>query len=337
MAWKLDPAGILTEAAAALVNDPLRMQDRPARFRVPEAKREYQMARLEKMYRTTTVGSSFYAEYSYAGRLTSGLTTEQKKRSDFLLSGRIPSGIAGFPVYWIDTASPESRTLITSYGNEGTAKDILELVALLVMLGIDHKDIQILCMYNGQRDIIQRSGKEAFGDNFTRPRNVDAFQGQEAKIIILDTTRSRSRERQKKLIIYPGEGKRLSQTKGYPPFTQQNSSFIRLKHKHIPVANEGAMVGFVKDEKRMNVAISRHRCILFIFGCHETLSVCPNWYQMAWWAMRNGNWFPLGVRTFVRYLAIGPQHWYPHRERELRTLEEARECKVAETGDTAVD
>lgn len=78
-------------------------------------------------------------------------------------------------------------------------------------------------------------------DNGVKIGTVEEFQGQERKIIIVSTVRSSS------------------------AFFKSDMQFG---------------LGFLQCEKRMNVAISRARALLVVFGKESILSQDKNWHQL---------------------------------------------------------
>lgn len=78
---------------------------------------------------------------------------------------------------------------------------------------------------------------------------VEEFQGQERQIVLLSTVRTEER--------------------------------FYCSDKHFGL-------GFLQCEKRMNVAISRARSLLVVYGKAEILKTDHNWNQLIDFAVRNG-------------------------------------------------
>lgn len=53
----------------------------------------------------------------------------------------------------------------------------------------------------------------------------------------------------------------------------------------------GTNLGFLNDERRMNVAITRARCLVAIFGNAETLSQSPNWNTVIQYSKENKSYY----------------------------------------------
>lgn len=81
--------------------------------------------------------------------------------------------------------------------------------------------------------------------------SVEEFQGQERKIILVSTVRTNS---------------------------QELSSDFQFG------------LGFLKCEKRMNVAISRARALLVVFGKESILSQDNNWRYLVQFTKENGTY-----------------------------------------------
>lgn len=77
---------------------------------------------------------------------------------------------------------------------------------------------------------------------------VEEFQGQERKIILLSTVRTAEHH-------------------------------LNLDDRH--------SLGFIKSSERMNVAISRARALLVIFGSPKLLSTDPNWKFLIEYCVKN--------------------------------------------------
>ena len=91
------------------------------------------------------------------------------------------------------------------------------------------------------KNLLKDSKMSSFAENVS---TVDAFQGQEMEIIIMNCVRS----------------------------------------------NKYGQIGFLKDERRLNVAITRAKHYLFIIGSEKTLKTNRVWENLIQSVKENGNY-----------------------------------------------
>lgn len=118
-------------------------------------------------------------------------------------------------------------------------------------MGHNADDIGIITPYTKQvKKIREKLNKDKDEDGVNLPKvgTVEEFQGQERKIILLSTVRTKDQQ--------------LKTDKRYS-------------------------LGFVDNPKRMNVAISRARALLVIFGNPRLLSLDKNWKQLIDQCIKN--------------------------------------------------
>ncbi|GFH20727.1 putative DNA helicase [Haematococcus lacustris] len=117
--------------------------------------------------------------------------------------------------------------------------------------------------------------------------SVDGFQGQEKDVIVISTVRSNSGgnigflkdprrlnvaiTRAKRLLVVVGNKATL--TAGGCPHWEAWMEYLEDK---------GGNIGFLKDPRRLNVAITRAKRLLVVVGNKATLAAggCPHW--TAW-------------------------------------------------------
>uniref|UniRef100_A0A336MNR0 RNA helicase n=1 Tax=Culicoides sonorensis TaxID=179676 RepID=A0A336MNR0_CULSO len=130
-----------------------------------------------------------------------------------------------------------------SWYNANEVTQLLSMYAKLLKEGIQSKDIGIVSPYKLQcKKIIDGlNSKELKQEFMPKVGSVEEFQGQERKVILISTVR-----------------------------TCKNDISTDKKFS----------LGFVKEPKRMNVAISRAKSLLMIFGCHDILKLDNNWLQL---------------------------------------------------------
>jgi superfamily I DNA and/or RNA helicase len=105
--------------------------------------------------------------------------------------------------------------------------------------------IGVISPYKSQvlllKNLLKTSGLSSFAEHVN---TVDAFQGQEKEIIIMNCVRS----------------------------------------------NKYGQIGFLQDERRLNVAITRAKYYLFIIGSEKTLNTNKVWYNLIESVKKNGNY-----------------------------------------------
>lgn len=67
-------------------------------------------------------------------------------------------------------------------------------------------------------------------------------------------------------------------------------STVRTEERHSSIDTKFAL-GFLQCEKRMNVAISRARTLLVVFGKREILDKDERWKMLIDYAIKNGTFF----------------------------------------------
>ena len=155
----------------------------------------------------------------YASRLCSDTSCEQiSEVTGFPWSGKQRTAF----IHYEFLESRESR----SYYNDYEAKMIEKIILKLVKSGsIQTKDIVILSPYKAQIKLLQKTLSRHFGTACIEVQSIDAYQGQQADVVLLSTVRS----------------------------------------------NDGGHIGFLADEGRVNVAMTRAVKAFFVVGNYKTL------------------------------------------------------------------
>lgn len=135
-----------------------------------------------------------------------------------------------------------------SWLNRAEANNVLQFLMKLIVRGFSADDIGIITPYTQQAKTIRMIIEST---DLVMPKigTVEEFQGQERKIILLSTVRTLGREMRN--------------------------------------ADRKYSLGFVKSPKRMNVAISRARALLVIFGSPQLLVRDDNWKFLIENCIRN--------------------------------------------------
>ncbi|XP_055326157.1 putative helicase mov-10-B.1, partial [Sitodiplosis mosellana] len=147
-----------------------------------------------------------------------------------------------FPIIFHTVAGTCEQFKDVSYCNRDEVSIVMNyIVEKLIPLGITDKDIGVISPYKKQCQIIRALLKLKNHDGIS-VGTAEIYQGQEKPIIIVSTVRSDT------------ENELKSQKK-------------KKKDK----------LGFLRDERRLNVILTRAISLLIIVGNHETLQEDENW------------------------------------------------------------
>ncbi|XP_058054812.1 probable RNA helicase armi [Anopheles bellator] len=149
-----------------------------------------------------------------------------------------------------------------SWFNPSEAKTVFRMVVNLFRKGYGHQDIGIITPYTMQITSILHIFSAAQFNETPKVGTVEEFQGQERNIIIVSTVRSSS--------IYMERDKR-------------------------------AALGFVANEKRINVAISRAKVALIVVGNPKLLCLDPIWKQILDRAINNGTYVGIACKETTKW------------------------------------
>ncbi|GKT24544.1 Regulator of nonsense transcripts 1 homolog, partial [Aduncisulcus paluster] len=200
-------------------------------------------SRLEVQYRMHPRLATFPSQQFYEGALVSGVTEHERELVGNVSEVFIKPNV---PMMFIhNSAVEETSSSGTSFVNRSEADTVLHLVAKLRSSGVSGEDIGVITPYSGQRQyIIQRSCSlpSVPPEIFegVEVASVDEFQGREKEVIVLSCVRS--------------DGS--SDSKKYP------------------------IIGFLKDPRRLNVALTRARRGLIIVGNINMLSKEGLWNSL---------------------------------------------------------
>ncbi|CAB3371372.1 Hypothetical predicted protein [Cloeon dipterum] len=142
-----------------------------------------------------------------------------------------------------------------SYFNRGEAHEVLQYVRKVLTSDFNGKflkqrEIGVVSPYRGQLDKIRRI-LEDNGFGDVSVGSVEEFQGQERRVIIISTVRS-------------------------------NPAKLQLDHKF--------SLGFVREPKRFNVAVTRASALLIVIGNPHILQEDPNWRSLLEFIFENGGY-----------------------------------------------
>ncbi|XP_052864038.1 probable RNA helicase armi [Anopheles cruzii] len=204
-------------------------------------------------YRSIPSVLSVYNELFYGGKLIPFLSENDESHMKLLsilhLHLDVKRGTPDCGVFFhgVDGLNRQSRGS-TSWYNLEEAKAVCWLVETLLGKGYEPHDIGVITPYRMQIHHIQCMFQQVQLNDAPQVGTVELFQGQECNVIILSTVRSPS---------------------------------------SWSVKNKQQALGFVADEKRINVAISRAKVALIIVGNPKLLSLDPIWKQIIDRAINN--------------------------------------------------
>ncbi|XP_052862740.1 probable RNA helicase armi [Anopheles cruzii] len=213
------------------------------------------VSKLRINYRSIPSVLSVYNELFYGGKLIPFLSEDSASDTKLLgILHRILNVKRETPDCGVFFHGVEGKNLQSgdspSWYNPPEAKAVFWLVENLLRKGYEPQDIGVITPYTMQITCILRIFSVA---QLTAPKvgTVEEFQGQERNIIIVSTVRSSS---------------------------------IGI------VRDRQTALGFVANEKRINVAISRAKSALIVVGNPKLLCLDPIWKQIIDRAINNGTY-----------------------------------------------
>ena len=272
---------------------------------------------LQVQYRMNKSIANWASGAMYNGKLRSHHTVQDRTLAQLVASRQRPSdpegertrsgGVDGEdgsdpPVMlYIDTAGCAMHESLNesslSRYNVGEAQLVVQHVEYLLSLGLGAKDIAVITPYSGQVQLLKTMLQER-GDSsvVVETRTVDGFQGGEREAVVLSLVRSSS--------------------------DSSNSS-----------RKDGASIGFLRDDRRLNVAVTRSKRHCCVIGDSETLNTSPFVKELLEWMMEHGE-----HRSAMEYMDgatageatnHAPAHSNLMKETELQMQQFLDEAKAA--------
>lgn len=220
------------------------------------------VTKLRYNYRSLPCILGLYSELFYDSSLIACVSAEDSNESAFLdhvidalpvkSNQTPPYGFFFYGVNGVNKQSPDSP----SWFNPAETKSVFNFLLKLYKKGVRSEDIGVITPYQAQvkqiRRILDESGYGG-SSGLQKPKigSVEEFQGSERQIIIISTVR-----------------------------TAKSMLASDLQHA----------LGFVSSPKRLNVAISRAKSLLVIFGNPHLLSADKKWLELLFKAINNGTY-----------------------------------------------
>jgi ATP-dependent RNA/DNA helicase IGHMBP2 len=161
----------------------------------------------------------------------------------------------------IDTAGCDMHERETEAGsryNEGEAMLVNQHVRKLLVLGLDQTQVAIITPYNGQVELLRNQLLPEFPK--LEIRSVDGFQGGEKEAVVL--------------------------------------SLVRSNDQHGRGRGNASGIGFLKDDRRQNVAVTRAKRHMAVICDSDTVSQSPFINNLLQWIEHHGE-----ERSAIEYIS----------------------------------
>ncbi|XP_053684701.1 probable RNA helicase armi [Sabethes cyaneus] len=244
--------GFNTSLLVRLMETPLYKSDK-IRFPDTGGFNPRLVTKLRYNYRSVPCILDLYSELFYESSLVSCIAAEGSIEAQFLetIYDILPVKSTQRPhygfVFWGVNGVNKQTPESPSWFNPAEAKSVFNFLLKLYKKGVRPEDIGVITPYQQQVKTIRRILDES---NLQRPKigSVEEFQGQERMVILISTVRT-------------------------------SKSQLLSDQQHA--------LGFVASPKRLNVAISRAKALLVIFGSPHLLSADKQWLKLLHKAINN--------------------------------------------------
>lgn len=242
--------GFGTSLLVRLMDTPLYRTDK-TRFPKTSGYNPRLVTKLRYNYRSVPSILGLYSELFYESALIARITAEGSEEAKFLDSvyDILPVKSIKTPpsgfVFWGVNGVNKQTPDSPSWFNPAEAKSVFNMLLKLYKKGVRPEDIGVITPYQQQAKTIRRILEES---NLQKPKigSVEEFQGQERMVILISTVRT-------------------------------SKSQLLSDQQHA--------LGFVASPKRLNVAISRARALLVIFGSPQLLAADKLWQKLLYKAI----------------------------------------------------
>lgn len=259
--------GFGTSMLVRLMDTPLYRTDK-TRFPKTSGYNPRLVTKLRYNYRSVPSILDIYSELFYESALIARIPAEGSDEAKFLdlVYDILPIKSVQQPkcgfVFWGVNGVNKQTPESPSWFNPAEAKSVFNMLLKLYKKGVRPEDIGVITPYQQQAKTIRRILEES---NLQRPKigSVEEFQGQERMVILISTVRT-------------------------------SKSQLLSDQQHA--------LGFVASPKRLNVAISRARALLIVFGSPQLLSADKQWLKLLYAAINNDTYCGCDL----------PDHLAPH-------------------------
>ncbi|CRL04786.1 CLUMA_CG017842, isoform A [Clunio marinus] len=213
------------------------------------------VTKLKKNYRSLPSILHVYNTLSYEGELEAEINDVDSEEIKLLQSidkilWNRSTAVPKCGIFFINVDGTNQRSVEScSWMNNEEAAKIFIFICQLKKAGVDMKDIGIITPYALQVKNLRRIVTETMPDCGLKIGTVEEFQGQERKIILVST--------------------------------------VRTNPQHLK-SDQQFNLGFLNCSKRMNVAISRARALLVVFGKGSVLDRDEKWRNLINFTKDNG-------------------------------------------------
>ncbi|KAF8644637.1 hypothetical protein AX16_008364 [Volvariella volvacea WC 439] len=208
---------------------------------------------LTKNYRSHADILKFPSDTFYNGRLQSYASDAITKFPQCANYLKLSGRNPKFPVVFHPVYGvDEQEDKAPSFFNTAEIAKVIEVINLLLgSKDIAGHDIGVIAPYRAHSTKIRELLRQKESTNGIRVGSVEEFQGQERRVIIVSTVRS---------------------TKDLLHFDQRHG------------------LGFIADDKRFNVAMTRAQALLIVIGNPLILGTSPTWRSFLNYIHQNGGW-----------------------------------------------
>ncbi|RLV95538.1 putative ATP-dependent RNA helicase ECM32 [Spathaspora sp. JA1] len=208
---------------------------------------------LDTQYRMHPAISEFARNKFYGGLLKDGISEEDRKME----------GIPENPVYFWNTNGKSREQSVQNwlredrgftYTNPGEIDYVIQVVKnLIIEKGIKREDIGIITPYSGQRDLISSI---LVRDDIINPQNED---------LIVEVDIDDIKNDSKPVTIHIVSGILIA---SIDAFQGREKNFMVMSCVR---SNEEGKIGFLRDERRLNVALTRAKYGMILIGDESCL------------------------------------------------------------------
>lgn len=215
------------------------------------------VTKLKKNYRSLPSILHIYSELFYSNELESEVNEENSHEikllqsiDDLLWNRHIATKNCG--VFFVNVNGKNLRTPdSSSWFNDEEASRAFFFACRLKNHGISMKNVGIITPYSLQVKRLRGIIDESMPDSGLKVGSVEEFQGQERDIILVST--------------------------------------VRTNQKYL-TSDQQFGLGFLQCAKRMNVAVSRARALLVVFGKESLLAQDDNWRYLIQYTRQMGTY-----------------------------------------------